>query len=222
MKRLLPNRLMDGARLIREVVDFALASECVACGALGTALCVDCEAALAPRVVRVRVGDVTGCAGLAFDGAAAAVLRSIKEDGQTSLIRPLRPALAAAVETLRSGSARALPIDVVVPVPTSRASFRRRGFRLPELLARGIGFPVQRALVPARRVTDQRLLGEHERRRNLAGAFVANRDGNGAAALLVDDVITTGSTCGEAARALRVAGFAVVGAVAVAATPRRR
>ena len=219
--RLLP-LAFRGSRLIREVVDFALASVCAGCGAPGAALCAQCETALAPRVVRVRAGDVPGCAGLAFEGAAAAVLRSIKEDGQTSLIRPLRPALAAAVAALRSGSGRALRIDVVVPVPTSRAAFRRRGFRLPELLARGIGVPMRRALLPARRVADQRLLGEEARRRNLAGAFVADRNGSGASALLVDDVITTGSTCGEAARALRAAGFTVVGAVAVAATMRRR
>ena len=220
--RFLPILPQGSARLIREVVDFALAAVCAGCGAPGTALCAECEATLAPRVVPVRTGDVPGCAGLAFDGVAAAALRAIKEDGQTSLIRPLRPALAAAVTALCSGSGRVLPVDVVVPVPTSRAAFRRRGFRLPELLARGIGVPMQRALLPARRVADQRLLGVQARRTNLAGAFVANRDGGGASAVLVDDVITTGSTCGEAARALRAAGFSVVGAVAVAATPRRR
>ncbi len=36
-------------------------------------------------------------AGLAFEGVAASVLRAVKEDGQTALIRALRPALAAAV-----------------------------------------------------------------------------------------------------------------------------
>jgi predicted amidophosphoribosyltransferase len=174
-----------------------------------------------PHPVRVQAGDVPLCAGLAFAGPAAAVLRAIKEDGQTTLIRPLRPALAAAVHTVRADLGESRSIDVVVPVPTSRAAFRRRGFRLPDALARTTGIPVLRALVPARRIQDQRGLGERERRRNVAGALIADRAGAGLTALVVDDVITTGATCAEAARALRAAGFRVVGAVAVAATPRR-
>lgn len=209
-------------RLLLEVADFAFASTCAGCGAAGTALCSACGRALQPRPVRVHAADTELCAGLAFDGVAAAVLRAIKEDGQTSLIRPLRPALAAAADALQAGVDGRRGVDVVVPVPTSRAAFRRRGFRVPDLFALGIGLPVARALMPARRTQDQRALGAHERRRNLAGAFIADRAGSGARALIVDDVITTGATCTEAARALRAAGFVVVGAVAVAATGRHR
>ncbi|GAB6857092.1 ComF family protein [Microbacterium xylanilyticum] len=208
-------------RLIREVADFVFASVCAGCGVAGTALCPACEAALAPCPVRVRAGDVPLRAGLAFQGPAAAVLRTIKEDGQTSLIRLLRPALAAAVQAVRADVGGPRRIDLVVPVPTSRAAFRRRGFRLPDALARTTGIPVRRALVPARRMQDQRGLGERERRRNLDGALVAARAGAGLTALVVDDVVTTGATSAEAVRALRAAGFRVVGAVAVAATPRR-
>lgn len=207
-------------RLIREVADFAFASECAGCGAPGAALCPGCEAALVPCPVRTHVGGVALCAGLAFEGVQASVLRAIKEDGQTSLIRPLRPALAAAVDVLREEAGAARRIDVVVPVPTSRAAFRRRGFRVPDLLARSTGIPVLRALVPARRIRDQRGLDERERHRNVADALLADRAGGGAVALVVDDVITTGATCAEAARALRAAGFVVLGAAAVAATPR--
>lgn len=214
-------RVDAARRLIREVADFAFASVCAGCGATGIALCPACEAALVPRPVRARAGGTELCAGLAFEGVAAAVLRAIKEDGQTSLIRPLRPALDAAVDAMRAGADGPRRIDVVVPVPTARPAFRRRGFRVPDLLARGTGIPMVRALVPARRVRDQRGLGEPERHRNVAGALVADRSGDGATALVVDDVITTGSTCAEAVRALRAAGFVVVGAVAVAATPRR-
>lgn len=205
-------------RLLREVADFVFASVCAGCGRAGTALCAPCEAGLAPHVVRPGSGALPLRAGLAFDGAAAAVLRAVKEDGQTSLIRALRPALAAAVHDLCAGTDAPRRIDVAVPVPTSRAAFRRRGFRVPEILARGTGIPMQRALAYTRRVQDQRGLGADERRRNLAGGLIATRAGAGATALIVDDVITTGATCAEAARALRAAGFRVAGAVAVAAT----
>ncbi|MFB7843367.1 ComF family protein [Microbacterium sp. NPDC056052] len=208
-------------RLVQEIADLVFASVCAGCGAAGTALCASCEAALAPRVVRPRSESVPLRAGLVFDGVAASVLRAVKEDGQTSLIRPLRAALAAAVDDLCAGAASPGRIDVVVPVPSTRAAFRRRGYRVPEILARGIGIPVLRTLSYVRRVQDQRGLGAHERRTNLAGGLVASRLGGGASALIVDDVITTGATCAEAARALRSAGFRVVGAVAVAATLRR-
>ena len=208
-------------RLVQETADLAFASVCAGCGAAGTALCASCDAALAPHVVRLRSEGVPLRAGLVFGGVAASVLRAVKEDGQTSLIRPLRPALAAAVDDLCAGAAAPGRIDVVVPVPSTRAAFRRRGYRVPEILARGTGIPLLRTLSYVRRVQDQRGLGVHERRTNLAGGLIASRTGAGASALIVDDVITTGATCAEAARALRSAGFRVVGAVAVAATPRR-
>ncbi|MGN8024926.1 ComF family protein [Microbacterium sp. 22242] len=213
-------------RLLREIADLAFASACAGCGAAGTALCPDCGRELVPHLLRPRSDAVPLRAGLAFEGVAASVLRAVKEDGQTSLIRVLRPALAAAVDDLLAGRTggdpgRRRPVDVVVPVPTSRTAFRRRGFRVPELLARGTGIPVQRALTYARRVEDQRGLTADERRRNLGGGLIATRPGEGRRALIVDDVVTTGATCAEAARALRAAGFEVVGAVAVAATRRR-
>ncbi|MDQ4215417.1 ComF family protein [Microbacterium sp. ASV81] len=213
-------------RLIREIADLAFASACAGCGAAGTALCPACERRLAPRPVRPPSEALVLRAGLAFDGVAARVIRAIKEDGQTSLVRKLDPALAAAIADLPGGPGDGVGggrrIDVVVPVPTSRAAFRRRGFRVPELLARRTGFPMVRALRHTRRVQDQRALTVEERRRNTAGSLRAVVRGEGAVALLVDDVITTGATCAEATRALREAGFEVAGAIAAAATERRR
>jgi predicted amidophosphoribosyltransferase len=218
-------------RLIREVADLAFASVCAGCGAIGTALCADCEHRLAPRVIRPAQGTSAPLplrAGLVFDSVAADVLRAVKEDGQTALIRALRPALAAAVDDLRTtGGSSGVPgeprhVDLVVPVPTSPAAFRRRGFRLPDLLARGTGIPMRRVLRYARRTEDQRGLTVDQRRRSLAGSLIATQAGGGRAVLLIDDVVTTGATCAEAARALRAAGFEVVGAAAVAATPRHR
>jgi len=71
-----------------------------------------------------------------------------------------------------------------------------------------------------RSVADQAALGATARRRNLAGSMEASPRLAGRAVLLVDDVLTTGSTLEEAARAVGRAGGRVVGAACLARTPR--
>ncbi len=178
-------------------------------------------------------GPVDVWSGLAFEGVAARVLRAIKEDGRTGLAAALAPALAEVLD--RAGAAGC----VVVPMPTSRAAYRRRGFRVPELLLRRAGRPGRRLLRHARRTADQRGLDRDARRRNVAHSMVAtsprsthcvtrSRQNPGTPAsraalrvVVVDDVVTTGASLAEAVRALRAAGVEVVAAVALAATPRR-
>lgn len=191
---------------------------CAGCDAPDVALCDACTTALSPRPT-VQVLDAPGGAvpvwsGLRFDGVAARVVRAIKEDGRTPLIRALAPALAAAVSRLDA------PGAVLVPVPTSRAAFRRRGFRVPDLLAARARLPVARLLRPVRRTADQRGLDRAGRRRNVAQSLSA-RDAACRRVIVIDDVVTTGASLEEAVRVLRAAGAEVVGAVTAAATPRR-
>jgi predicted amidophosphoribosyltransferase len=210
---------------------------CAGCDEPDVALCERCALALQPDVRR-RVVEAPGAAvevwsGLAFDGVAARVLRAIKEDGRTGLATALAPALAAVLD--RAGAAGCL----VVPMPTSRAAYRRRGFRVPELLLRRAGRPAHRLLRLARRTADQRGLDRDARRRNVAHSMVATiprsalprgaitgRSGraeqpSAPRVVVFDDVVTTGASLAEAVRALRAAGVEVVGAVALAGTPRR-
>lgn len=191
---------------------------CAGCDEPDTVLCEACTLALSPVPVR-RTLDAPGGAfalwsALPFDGVTARVVRAIKEDGRTGLVSALAPALEVALAA--AGAADAF----LVPVPTSRASFRRRGFRVPELLIRRAGFRPHRALAHTRRIDDQRGLDRERRRHNVAGSLRASSDAAGRRVVVVDDVVTTGATLAEAVRALRAAGADVVGAVAVAATPR--
>lgn len=212
---------------------------CAGCDEPDVALCEVCVLALAPdprrQALEARAAEAVGVgaagvgdplpvpggrnapevwSGLVFEGVPARVLRAIKEDGRTGLARALAPALDAALR--RAGAADAVP----VPMPTSRAAYRRRGFRVPDLLLRRAGRHPRRLLHHARRTADQRGLDRDARRRNVAGSFVA-RDVAGLRVVIVDDVVTTGASLAEAVRALRAAGADVVAAVTLAATPRR-
>jgi predicted amidophosphoribosyltransferase len=64
-------------------------------------------------------------------------------------------------------------------------------------------------------------LSASERYRNLVGAMRASPPPATATALIVDDIVTTGASLAEAARALSTAGWPVAGAAVIAATPRR-
>ena len=119
-------------------------------------------------------------------------------------------------------------IDFLVPVPLAPGRFVQRGFNQAAELARALGkargVPVRYGLV-ARQAWGspaQSRLSAKARRENIKGAFRADVRLRGARIAVVDDVITTGATCGAVAEALRAAGAAEVIAIAVAATPYHR
>jgi len=189
---------------------------CAGCDRPDADLCADCLACLAPKPERRAIeAGLAVTAALTFEGVPARVLRALKEDGRTALARPLGAALNPTLaEALSAGA-------VVVPVPSSRAALRRRGYAVVDLLVRRAGARPHRLLVPARAARDQRGLGRDGRERNVAGTLRA-RPARGLRVVIVDDVVTTGATLREAARVLRAAGADVVGAAALASTPRWR
>jgi ComF family protein len=110
------------------------------------------------------------------------------------------------------GSARLKEVgaDVVVPVPLHWWRSWRRGYNqsaaLAEGLARGLGIPWQRRLARIRATESQTAQTPAGRWQNMRGAFRARGRRLAGTVLLVDDVLTTGSTCDEAAKVLRRAG----------------
>ncbi len=201
-----------------DALALVLPVSCAGCDEPDVVLCERCALDLAPapclRFVDAPGGEIAVWSGLPFDGVAARVLRAIKQDGRTALARALAPALAAALACADAADV------VLVPLPTSRAAYRRRGFRVPDLLIRRAGLRRRTLLRYARRTADQRGLDREERRRNVHASLVA-RDAAGLRVVVVDDVVTTGASLAEAVRALREGGADVVAAVTVAATPRR-
>jgi len=211
--------MVEWRALADELAAFMLSGSCAGCDVPGTLLCEDCRGGLGARPVRTTTPEgMPVVAAFAFEGVAARCIRRVKEDGETLLARPLGMALADATGPLRAEHPGAL----LAPVPTGSTAFRRRGYRVPELLMRRAGFAPSRVLVQTRRTADQRELDLDERRRNVAGSMRARHARGACDAILFDDVVTTGATLDEGARALAAAGFRVRGAVALAATPRHR
>jgi predicted amidophosphoribosyltransferase len=170
---------------------------------------------------------------VAASGEHAGVLRSAivawKEEGRTLLLRPLAHLLAASVVEVAGETSAPF---VLVPVPTSRRSRMARGADVVDQLAResggllrcaGADVTIRQALKVARRTVDQSGLGARDRARNLAGAFVL-RSEEGLAdghVVVVDDIVTTGATLGEAVRALTSAGHGPTAAATIAHRPLR-
>jgi ComF family protein len=135
----------------------------------------------------------------------------------------LRHPLAAwAAEALEDERMRAEPIEALVPVPLFIARQRHREFNQAAEIARLVGaragIPVEDCLARTRNTSSQLTQDRKGRMENLRNAFTMrqSRDVRGRRLVLVDDVLTTGSTLDECARVLMAAGAASVRAVTVA------
>ncbi|GHJ36418.1 hypothetical protein Sm713_20270 [Streptomyces sp. TS71-3] len=180
-----------------------------------------------------------------YGDAVRALLLAHKERGALVLARPLGSALAGAVRAAcgaRGGAAGAVPV-VLVPVPSARRVVRARGHDPVRRIALAAAAELRRAGRPARvlavlrqrrPVADQSGLDARRRGANLAGALevtpgahellraaeTAGRSGPAGRVVLVDDLVTTGFTLAEAARALSEAGVERgTSAAVVAAAP---
>jgi predicted amidophosphoribosyltransferase len=229
--------------LWHELSDLVLPDGCAGCGRTRApgGLCARCCRLLtSPRARRVRpVPEPPGLpavhAALAYADEPRAVLLAHKERGGLRLAAPLGASLAAAVAAgLAAGGSRAggpaARRIALVPVPSARRASARRGHDPVRRTARAAAARLRAAGRPActfpvlrqvRYVADQSGLGPGPRAANVRNAFgVVAGAGTllaEAEVVLVDDVMTTGASLVEAARAVRAAGAVRVRAAVVAA-----
>ena len=238
-------------RSLGTTLELALPTACGGCGAPGAPWCELCaeeagQAAFPGAARRVHPtprpeGYPPTWAASPYDAAARKALVAFKDGDRRDLVAVLAPMLMDAVVAvlaedpqLRAVLASGNGPVFVVPVPSSPAAVRRRGDAPLELLTRAavreVGLSSRELIVcPAlrlrRRVADQAGLDHRQRANNVECAMQVRprwrTSIGGVTCLLVDDVLTTGATLVEAARALRAGGAGHVAAATVAATQRR-
>ena len=220
------------SRLTSAALDLAFPAACSGCGREGAPLCDACAPALDARLdlpggtpmglpaeLPAPLLQLEWCA--PFAGPVRAALHDLKYAGERRLAEPLGAAVA------RRWARVGVDAGVVVPVPVHAERERRRGYDQAALIAaaaaRHLGLPLVLALERGRATIAQFELGRDERAANVAGAFRlraldagASRAVAGRWVLLVDDVVTTGSTLAACAVALEGAGARAVSAIAVA------
>lgn len=228
-------------RLHREWLVFATPDRCHGCAAptRGSAMCPACRSTLpwnepacprcaAPRspgagvcpdcLAQPPAQDCTWCA-FRYEPPVAAHIVGLKFEARFTGARLLGELMAQAL------ARRAAPLpELLIPVPLHEARLRRRGYNQALEIARELAQRLPLLLAPqlARRrqaTREQTTLDAPARRRNVRDVFEVSAGVRGRRVALLDDVITTGATAGELARALRQAGAARVEAWAAARVP---
>lgn len=233
-------------KAIQTLASLFYPATCVVCAAnveRSEYLCPDCQRR-APRIVAPfctkcsepfpgAISQAFSCANcerrvLHFDCAVAAyrsrgLVRKLVHEFKYAKQRHLRYPLAGWLrETLNDPRLHGRHFDMIVPVPLHPARERERGFNQAALLAALLGNSIRGAVRPVlertRYTTTQTAYDRAERMENLHGAFRLrkNQDVRDLRVLLIDDVLTTGSTLSECARILKAAGAVSIHAATAA------
>ena len=190
---------------------------CPMCGCVGSAPCASCAALLEPAPSYAPPPGVDELrAPLAYTGVGRELVARLKYRNARSVVAWLAARMAALVDQRT--------VDVVTWVPTSVERRRARGFDQSELLARAVAARLHRpcrALL--RRGTGPAQTGLPAAARRRGPPLIAQVGGRvPQRVLVVDDVVTTGTTATVAAGALRSSGVRSVVFVTAARTPLKR
>ena len=207
-------------RVREKVLDLLFPPKCPYCRKLlddpRAAVCPDCQAKLPwleGKAGERSIDFADGCfSPLAYDETVREAIHRYKFSRVRALGKPFAALMAQCL-----GGRLPQGADLITWAPLSKKRLRERGFDQAELLAREVGrllsIPAAPALEKTRNTGPQSELEEESARRaNARGAYalLPGADLTGKRVVLVDDVVTSGSTLSECAALLRRGGAAQV------------
>ena len=208
-------------------------SSCIICGDKTSQFCLNCRKEWRSNPMRLSGEDFPVYSSITYGETAATIVLMAKESGISLTRELLVQELRDSIKELCIGESTKEKNIILVPIPSSRRARVRRGIDFISQISRATAYALNQEseaikfrsssiLSLKRRVVDQTSLSECGRRENLSGAFTASsKSVIKCPIIIVDDVITTGSTLREAARALKERNLTVLGAATACASQRR-
>jgi len=209
---------------MKNLVELIFPSRCIACSQLGISICSSCRKNWHPHIyhreLKVLGNRYPVISAIEYSPVASRVLLRSKEANQGAADQLLISAIA---HSLRYFTKKYGTGDLVA-IPSRKSATRKRGRDFMQEITKSVAtlekLNTLEILQHQRAVQDQSRLNSHQRTSNIAGALSTSIDfpssagqGNIGPLIIVDDLVTTGATLVEAIRALRTAGFMVIGAV---------
>jgi len=215
---------------MKNLAELVFPSRCIGCSQLGISICSICRKSwhthIYHRSIKVMGIQYPVISSIEYSPIASHVILRAKEANQVAadqlLVKAISHSLRYFLKNYGSGD--------LVAIPSRSSATRKRGRdfmqEITQSVARIESLKSREILQHQRAVRDQSKLNSQQRNLNIAGAFSATGNlakldklakmassGNIGPLIIVDDLVTTGATLAEAIRALRAAGFSVIGAV---------
>ena len=206
-------------KLIQELSALIFPQRCIGCMQLGLTICSQCRLSWHPHIFRTHVDTLPVTSSILYSPIAARILVAAKEANQRRADTLIIDSMQHILENYKGDIANL----TFIPMPSSKKAIRKRGRNFIEFVCKELNISYSNVLFHKRSVKDQSGLNAEERRSNLVGAFGLESSvriyGD---IVLIDDVVTTGSTLREARRALSAGGLQVSAAItACVAQPLR-
>lgn len=193
-------------RTMHEIAQLLFPGRCLACHKLSSIICANCLEQWKVSDFKVKYSELTVHSAILYTPVAAKIILAAKENGSAAADQLLIQAIMGQIQSKVPDFQHIR----LVPIPSTKRSIRTRGrsfmVDIVQQISSQLGIPMLDCLALTGKTADQTGLNRKQRSENMKGSMSMKAVARGEL-IIIDDVITTGATLKEAARALNSQGF---------------